>query len=76
VYEVSQGWGPLCAFLDKPVPQEPFPRLNDTASWNARLSSLERWQAAVEYGVRVLAALLVVGLAVLLSKHAGFWRGA
>ncbi|WP_298071051.1 sulfotransferase family protein [Oleiagrimonas sp.] len=29
VYEVKQGWGPLCAFLDKPVPSEPFPRTND-----------------------------------------------
>jgi hypothetical protein len=28
VYEVKQGWGPLCAFLDKPVPSEPFPVSN------------------------------------------------
>jgi len=28
VYEVKDGWGPLCAFLDKPVPSEPFPRTN------------------------------------------------
>jgi hypothetical protein len=26
---VKQGWAPLCAFLDKPVPAEPFPRTND-----------------------------------------------
>jgi hypothetical protein len=29
VFEVRQGWGPLCEFLDLPVPDEPFPRSND-----------------------------------------------
>jgi hypothetical protein len=28
VYEVSQGWAPLCAFLGVPVPDTPFPRTN------------------------------------------------
>lgn len=29
VFEVKQGWGPLCAFLGVPVPEVPFPRVND-----------------------------------------------
>jgi hypothetical protein len=29
VYEVKQGWEPLCKFLGVPVPAAPFPRLND-----------------------------------------------
>ncbi|MEJ2439702.1 MAG: sulfotransferase [Gammaproteobacteria bacterium] len=28
VYEVRDGWEPLCEFLDVPVPNEPFPRTN------------------------------------------------
>ncbi len=28
VFEAAQGWEPLCAFLDVPVPDEPFPRTN------------------------------------------------
>ena len=28
VYEVKDGWGPLCEFLEKPVPVEPFPKTN------------------------------------------------
>lgn len=28
VYEVSQGWAPLCEFLGRPVPDEPFPHAN------------------------------------------------
>lgn len=34
VYEVSQGWEPLCAFLEVPVPDKPFPRLNDRLSFS------------------------------------------
>jgi Sulfotransferase domain len=32
VFDVREGWGPLCRFLDVPIPDEPFPRLNDTAT--------------------------------------------
>jgi hypothetical protein len=36
-YNLSDGWGPLCEFLDKPVPKEPYPRVNE-GEWlkNAR----------------------------------------
>ena len=33
VYEVADGWEPLCAFLGVPVPTEPFPRINSTAEF-------------------------------------------
>lgn len=34
VFEVTQGWEPLCAFLDVPVPEgEPFPHVNDTSAF-------------------------------------------
>ncbi|MFV0526353.1 MAG: sulfotransferase family protein [Acidimicrobiales bacterium] len=29
VFDVADGWEPLCAFLDVPVPDEPFPHVND-----------------------------------------------
>jgi len=35
VYEVEQGWAPLCAFLGVPVPETPFPRANVRAEINA-----------------------------------------
>ena len=31
VFNVKEGWGPLCAFLGKPVPSEPFPCVNESA---------------------------------------------
>ncbi|MFC4533890.1 sulfotransferase family protein [Sphaerisporangium dianthi] len=39
VFEVSQGWEPLCGFLDVPVPAEPFPRVNDTADFQSHTRS-------------------------------------
>jgi hypothetical protein len=36
VFEAGDGWEPLCAFLGVPVPDEPYPRLNDTASFQER----------------------------------------
>jgi Sulfotransferase domain len=30
VFDVAEGWSPLCRFLDVPVPDAPFPRLNST----------------------------------------------
>jgi hypothetical protein len=38
VYEVGQGWQPLCSFLDVDVPDVPFPHVNDAENFaeNAR----------------------------------------
>lgn len=38
VYQVSEGWEPLCHFLRVPVPSEPFPRTNDRAEFWDRVS--------------------------------------
>lgn len=33
VFDVAQGWAPLCRFLEKPVPAAPFPRTNNVAEF-------------------------------------------
>ncbi len=36
IFEVKDGWGPLCAFLGVPEPAEPFPRTNSRGDfWDA-----------------------------------------
>jgi hypothetical protein len=30
VFDVAEGWAPLCRFLDVPVPDGPFPHMNST----------------------------------------------
>ncbi len=36
VYEVSQGWAPLCAFLGYDIPQDSFPKKNKRDEFGAR----------------------------------------
>jgi hypothetical protein len=33
VYEVKEGWEPLCAFLEKDIPATPFPRNDDWVAY-------------------------------------------
>jgi hypothetical protein len=35
VFEASQGWEPLCEFLDVTVPDEPYPKVNTTEDFRA-----------------------------------------
>ncbi len=39
VYQVKQGWGPLCEFLGVSAPEEEFPRSNDRAEFLARVQA-------------------------------------
>ena len=36
IFNVKEGWKPLCDFLGVPVPDKPFPRVNSTASFKER----------------------------------------
>jgi Sulfotransferase domain len=36
VYEIAEGWAPLCRFLGRPVPDAPFPHVNATAEFRQR----------------------------------------
>lgn len=38
VFEVKEGWEPLCDFLGVPVPDEPFPRSNDREAFASMVS--------------------------------------
>jgi hypothetical protein len=39
VFEASQGWGPLCEFLEVPVPATDYPSSNSTADFQKRFQS-------------------------------------
>ena len=58
VWEVGEGWGPLCEFLGVPEPDSPLPHANDRDTFLDRvitgaLNSLEQWQQErrVEAGI-------------------------
>jgi hypothetical protein len=50
VWGVEEGWDRLCEFLEVPVPDTPFPRLNESVEYGERLIdaaliSLQAWRA-------------------------------
>ena len=50
VFEVKEGWGPLCQFLEVPEPAEPFPNINDSAEQLDRLATAKRMCAILWTG--------------------------
>jgi hypothetical protein len=64
IYNVKQGWEPLCKFLGVPVPNKPFPKLNDTKTFNRRLFYMRN----IGTIVLILVSLLVLLVSVLLQK--------
>ena len=65
VFDVADGWEPLCDFLDVPVPDRPFPHLNDS-------KVTRRAVAATRWGTR--AAPIAVGVAAVALLKAGIRR--
>lgn len=43
VFDVAEGWQPLCAFLDVPIPDVAFPHENSTEEFQALLARIETW---------------------------------
>lgn len=59
VVELKDGWEPLCRILDKPIPNEPFPRAND-ADAVRELSKKIFMRALITWG-GILAGTSVLG---------------
>ena len=60
VFDVKEGWNPLCKFLDVPVPDTPFPHVNDTNSMMRNNRTLCKVAFATIY---VLPCIIVVIMA-------------
>ena len=63
VYEISEGWEPLCAFLDVPVPQTPFPQVWEAQAF-IRDSDARVRKAIYQITAGSVAAVAVVALGV------------
>ena len=65
-YSLGEGWGPLCEFLGKEVPEGlPFPRVNEAAALKAivRENQLKMFKMAGVALARYLVPIVVVGIA-------------
>ena len=60
IYEVKEGWGPLCEFLGVEAPDKPFPSLNDAAEMRRMILVVRILSVATP-----TALALVVGIAAL-----------
>ena len=70
VYSVKEGWGPLCEFLDIPVPDTEFPHKNKGASLveeymktHPMLIRMQREMMVTSAGIVALLACLVYNVA-------------
>ena len=63
IFQAKDGWAPLCAHLKLPIPDVPFPNVNDTAEFKRILvvMSVLGWLTAALYGYG-LAKAVEVGL--------------
>jgi Sulfotransferase domain len=66
VYDVREGWEPLCEFLGVPEPEEPFPRLNDAAQMRRGTKAVR----ALATAIPVALTLSVAAALVLLRRRA------
>ena len=76
VYDVKEGWEPLCEFLGVEVPEgKPFPHLNDTEAFRKRVRRRERMAKALTFaligGVSPVALALLYLLSTT-SRRRGF----
>ncbi|KAF9774150.1 hypothetical protein IL306_007900 [Fusarium sp. DS 682] len=57
-WTVEDGWEPLCEFLDKPVPDEPFPHVNKASGWEEHEAKVtKRYLISALSGVGLLSAI-------------------
>lgn len=64
-WSVEEGWGPLCQFLDKPVPSVPFPKANAGEGFAARRDATVKarmGRAAVNMGMCLAMLILAIFL--------------
>jgi hypothetical protein len=62
VFEVKEGWEPLCKFLGVPVPDEPFPHINEgiaTVDRKARAAFINDFRKIALPVLAVAAAIIV-----------------
>ena len=69
VYEVKEGWGPLCEFLGVEEPDKPFPHLNDAAEMRRMILVLRILSVAIP-----TALALAVGIPALAVLRRGSLR--
>ncbi|RSL57624.1 hypothetical protein CEP54_008229 [Fusarium duplospermum] len=67
-WTVEDGWEPLCEFLGKPVPKEPFPNTNSAAGWHNHEDELTKMYLMEALQTVVALSAIMVGTGALIYK--------
>lgn len=73
-YHVSQGWEPLCKFLELPVPDQPFPKGNGQKEFHAACNSLDKsriWKVVTKVATAGCLAGFSVAAVVSMRRKGG-----
>lgn len=70
VYQVKEGWEPLCAFLGVPVPDMPFPHLNDRQTFPGT-SAMRQIRSRLLNGALFVGAAFAVFILLRLIRRRG-----
>jgi len=62
IFDVKQGWAPLCKFLEVPVPDTPFPYVNDAAEFKQHTNSLtfQGWVVLLVFPLLIALFLWII----------------
>jgi hypothetical protein len=69
-YDPNQGWEPLCEFLGKPIPKEPFPTGNVAEEFHNRVEGAMKKRFI--RAARNIAFSCLIGMGVGLGGYAGW----
>jgi hypothetical protein len=59
VYDVRQGWEPLCDFLNIPVPDQDFPHLHDTDAYLSYIRKVKVWATVIAFAVFIIILMIL-----------------
>ena len=60
VFNVKQGWKPLCDFLGLPVPSKPFPNVNDSKNFQKVIRNIKVSGFLLIYCLPAIMASLLI----------------
>ena len=66
IFNVKEGWEPLCKFLNLPIPKVPFPQVNDTESMIRGNMRLQRVSFVVVY---ILPSVFFLFLGLIIQQY-------
>ena len=74
VFEARDGWEPLCKFLGKPVPEGPYPRINEGSN-AANIHKPLFLMAYIKFASKVIAVPVVAwGISWGLRRYGWSWH--